>query len=506
MHKKRVSMAEAALYNTAPGFDFGKYYYSIFSAVIFMLSLVTDWYFPLSVTLFVGTVLMVLDRLGKGIVLRELIALHSLFVCVFMPIFGYTVYNKGNALSSLWVRYMQVPADVYFSFALPGMSLFVTVLCWPINAKGISDQGTGLQNVIGRIKKQLTRLHKASIYLVVTGVCMFYVSKVVPGVLQFVATLIFWSSFVGVLYLYFASYHKYRRLILGFYILFICMNAILSGMFTIIAYMGITLFSFFFIGKHIAFWKKLLTFIVAVSLLILIQNVKEAYRLQTWKGDYQGNKILLFGSLVSERLSSNTGFFTEKAFFKIYYRTNQGFNVALVMRRFPRVQPHDNGNNLLLATASSLVPRLFWPDKPEAGGKFNMKYYTGMSIRNWSTNVGPLGEAYGSFGVTGGIVYMFFLGFFIRWVYQLVFVLGRKFPLLILWIPVLFYQITYSAESDTLQILNSVFKASFFVWLIYKIFPSLFGVVKKQYKRTSPRKPGTTFPNSNEQEPGVVLA
>ena len=50
-----------------------------------------------------------------------------------------------------------------------------------------------------------------------------------------------------------------------------------------------------------------------------------------------------------------------------------------------------------------------------AGGQYNMKYYTGLVIEGWSTNVGPVGEAYGSFGVTGGIMYMFCLGLFIRW-------------------------------------------------------------------------------------------
>lgn len=181
----------------------------------------------------------------------------------------------------------------------------------------------------------------------------------------------------------------------------------------------------------------------------------------TWKHDYKENKIILFGDLVMNKLNSNTSFFTPEAFFTIYYRTNQGFNVALVMRRFPNIQPHDNGNNLLVTLTSSFVPRLFWQDKPEAGGKFNMKYYTGIVIRNWSTNVGPLGEAYGSFGVTGGIIFMFFLGLVIRWAYQKLFSLSRKIPLLIYWIPVLFYQITYSAESDTLQVLNSLIKSAF---------------------------------------------
>ena len=41
-------------------------------------------------------------------------------------------------------------------------------------------------------------------------------------------------------------------------------------------------------------------------------------------------------------------------------------------------------------------------------------------------------------------------------------------------------QVTYSGETDTLQILNSLLKASIFIWLLYKLFPFFFGVLKKE--------------------------
>ena len=62
------------------------------------------------------------------------------------------------------------------------------------------------------------------------------------------------------------------------------------------------------------------------------------------------------------------------------------------------------------------------------------------------------------------------------------FVVAKKNPLLIFWIPVIFYQITYSAETDTLQIVNSLVKSAFFVWLLYKLLPSWFGITKANFK------------------------
>jgi hypothetical protein len=246
-------------------------------------------------------------------------------------------------------------------------------------------------------------------------------------------------------------------------------------MFTIIAYMGITIFSFFFAGKRYALFSKVTVFLAAILFILVLQNVKTAYRTYLWNKDYAGSKTSLFTSLFVENLQKGEALIDKKAFYLVHIRINQGFNVSLVMRRIPAVKPHDNGAALATSLASSLVPRFLWPDKPEAGGKFNMLYYAGWKLVGWSTNVGPLGEAYGAFGRTGGIIFMFFLGMFIRWAYGKVFKIGRHLPLVICWIPVLFYQVTYSAETDTLQILNSLVKTAFFIWLLFKAFPHWFG-------------------------------
>ena len=105
-----------------------------------------------------------------------------------------------------------------------------------------------------------------------------------------------------------------------------------------------------------------------------------------------------------------------------------------------------------------------------------MQYYAGRKMNLvTSMNVGPLGEAYGSFGPRQAVLFMVLLGLFIRLVYGIVFRISRKTPLLVLWLPVMFYQITYSAETDTLQILNSFIKTAFFIWILYRILPRWFG-------------------------------
>lgn len=452
--------------------------YSLLFAILFVLSVITDWYRGLSLFLFISLLILMLDKLGKGIVLRELISLFACFICLVMPILGYEVYDRGNALAQLWGRYMPISENTYFSFVLPSLCAFNLSLCWPINGKNYSDEGVKLSVTIEKIKLTLKRIPRAGIYLISIGVVTFWFVDFMPTALRYIATLLYFTSFAGLMYVYFSPNFPKKKLLILLFGIFIIGNAIRSGMFTVVAYMGIAIFSLLFVGKQTTFLKKLLLFLIGALFLIIIQSVKQTYRKLVWKENYSGNKALLFANLIADRLTTTEDLVSPDNFFPVYYRTNQGFNVALVLRRIPNVQPYDRGNRLALSFASALVPRVVWPDKPEAGGKFNMEYYAGIKLRGWSTNVGPLGEAYGSFGVTGGIVFMFFLGGFIRWAYKKVFVVAQSVPLIILWIPVLFYQVTYSAESDTLQIFNSLFKSALFIWILYKIIPVWFGVLK----------------------------
>jgi hypothetical protein len=155
------------------------------------------------------------------------------------------------------------------------------------------------------------------------------------------------------------------------------------------------------------------------------------------------------------------------------------------MNRIPLVQDFDEGDMVIKSLLASIIPRFLWPDKPQAGGHFNMKYYAGLTITNYSTNVGPLGEVYGAFGVLGGITAMAIMAIFIRFVYFRVWRISMKYPILILWLPVIFYQTTYCAENDILQVFNSIIKTAFFLLLLSKIRPTWFGIEKNSNAITS---------------------
>jgi hypothetical protein len=454
----------------------------IFSLIIsLLLSLVTTWYAEISIFLFVVTIFAILDKLGKGLVLRELVVLHTIFICLIMPSVGYSVYNHDNYLARIFYRYMMVPDDIYFGFTLPAVCAFSLSMCYPVTKyQKILDEGDSFRKTLQLVRNELRKHPSTGIVITITGVITFFFIGEVPGAVKFVFTLLFFSSFAGILYIYYSPPMASKNILLILFTLFMLGLAVQSGVFTIVVYMGITLFSFLFLGKKYALWKKMIVFVVGVFLLFIIQNVKTAYRDQTWRGQEVDGKTTLFLDLAMNNLENIDKLIDNEGFFPVYMRTNQGFNISVVMRRIPAQQDFDDGNHLLLTAASALVPRLIWPDKPQAGGKESMMYYTGFNIEGWSTNVSPLGEAYASFGPYGGIFYMFLLGLFIRWIYKRVFVIGLRLPLIVLWIPVLFYQVTYCMETDSLQIFNSLLKGAFFLWLLYKILPTWFGKMIKQ--------------------------
>jgi hypothetical protein len=405
--------------------------------------------------------------------------LHMSFTCVAMPVIGYIVYNRSNHLAKIFVQYMFVPDYVYFGYALPAVSGFVLLLCWPVSTKDYDDGGTFLKRAIERAKKVLSTTPKLSIYLLLGGTIMFWVARVLPEAVQFAFLLFFFAAFAGFLYIFYQTDLRGRKYYLYGFGAFIVLTAVGNGMFTVVAYMSLTILSFFFLGRRSSLFKKVMMFCLGVFILLLIQSVKPTYRILIWNGNYEGNKTALFLRLIADKVA-NPDFSSADAFFQIFTRANEGFNVSLVMNRFPEKVPFDDGSKLMINIASSLVPRVFWPNKPEAGGKVNMRYYAGLAIAGWSTNVGPLGEAYASFGPRGGVIFMMLLALFIRTAYVMLFKLSARIPLLLFWLPVMFYQTTYAGETDTLQILNSILKSAFFIWLLHRQWPGWFGSKKKR--------------------------
>ena len=406
-----------------------------------------------------------------------MIAIYSVIIYLLMPLVGYEVYTIQNLIARIWKRYMPIEQARYFQFALPSVNLFLIGLFWPLTGKSKTYFGEAfIVKLLEKIREELRLNNRSSMILLLFGIFGFFGKRLFgSGSLSFYFFTLYLMLFTALLYIYLSPNFKNKRIYLFAILGLVIWEAVQSGMFTVLVYMGITMASFLFIGRRISLLKKVVMFSIGLLFVFSLQLSKSAFRKVTWKQNFSGSKTELLLDLMTMNIQNSGNIMDDNTFFPIYARLNQGFNVALVMKRIPAIQAFDAGESIMLTVGSAIVPRFLWEDKMKSGGVYNMEHFVGYKLRGWSTNIGPVGEAYGNFGVFGGALYMFVFGLFIRIVYLKIFSIAVRKPLVLLWIPVLFFELSYSMENDTLQALNSVIKISIFVYVIYRIFPYLFG-------------------------------
>lgn len=443
-----------------------------------MLSLITVLLFaPYRFMIFFITgiaFVSLMSNFSKTSVILNLVALYSCILYLIGPYIGYTYFPETFPMASIMRYYMPIPFEDYFSYALPAIILFMIGLQWFRH----KDESRYLQTILLAIKTNL--VVKYGYILIAIGFISYYLRSMSPASLHYVFTIMFLLIFAGILALYYASNRTlWSNVIAISTILWILYLGIRSSMFTIVFYMGILMVGIIFIGKNSSIITKLVGFALLATMTISLQFVKTNYRLLVRRGVERDMNVGTFIRLYSQTISNVGEVSNLNNIFPLYLRFNNGYNLALVMNRFPQKQGFDGGATLGKSVLASFIPRLFWKNKPVAGGIFNMKYYAGLKIDTYSTNVGPIGEAYGGFGKTGGAIFMLVFGLILSLTHRLFINLCIQSPLLLIFMPLLFYEIIFCMENDTMQALNSLIKTSFFLFIFFMLFPKLLNGGKK---------------------------
>ena len=429
----------------------------------------TTWE-SLSIGLFVFAFLDFLYNLGRKLVLFDIVIILSILTCLILPIFGYHVYNKSDALSKLWGKYMFIPSDQYFSFAFPAVVALMVGLRMPLGKKTNVEKNPAIY--MDRMRDDVKRKPGVGMKLIAVGLVSGIFTKFVPGSLTQFFLFLSHLIYVGVFYVMYSPHKQKRKVVIGVFCIMIG-ESIAIGMFGELIFTSTASLILIMLGTKVPFWKKLSLAFAGFYFILLLQSIKVEYRKAAWFGG--GGGPVYFAQLLGERVADPSLLVEPKNSFLTYARLNQGWLVATTMYFVPHRFPFANGQTIWESIAASIVPRLLWPDKPEAGGAANLKRFWGYNLRGYSENIGPLGEAYGNFGARGGIVYMFFFGLFFNFVLKQVLKKADKIPTLILWVPFLFSG-TLTVESDLLTVLGVILKGLFFTWLIFKVFKAGFSI------------------------------
>jgi len=429
---------------------------------LFSYSGLSSWE-SLSVAMLVFFFLDFLNNLGKKMVIFDLTILLAIITCLIMPAVFYHVYTRQNHLAKIWVKYMFVSSDDYFSFALPAILSMILGFRVSLGKKHINKEPVQYMN---RMKEVVRDKQNTGVILIGVGLVSGFFTLVVPGGLTqffvFLARLIY----VGVFYVLYSE-GKQKKKVVPFVIFLMLGSSLAIGMFGEMIYISAVSVILIFLGNKTPFWKKLSVSLAGVYMIMLVQSVKMDYRKEAWRGENGG--FVYFAQLIADRVSNPSEMFNEKAAFAGAVRLNQGWLVGCTMYFVPDKHPYADGETIWKSLLAAAVPRFIWPDKPETGGKANLKRFWGYTLSGYSMNIGPLGEAYGNFGKAGGIIYMFFYGLFFNFILSQVLKMTRKRPTIILWVPFLFSgSITF--ETDVLGTSGVLLKGLLFTWIIFKIF------------------------------------
>lgn len=414
----------------------------------------------LSIGMFVYFLLDFIDSIGKNYNILDIPILLALFQCMLMPMVVYHVYNDDALVVAL--KYdMGVTPERYYGFMFPAIVMMTIGMKLPPLLQ-FSYQQKFLQ-AISAVKQYLVGKGNMGVLLIVIGIVANVMRDFIGGSMQYIAYLFSMLLYVGVLYTYFSD-HKQRfwYLMTGAVVIFL--QSLRKGMFGDLVYILLLAGLLMLLGKKISNLKKYGLAFVAFFGVLILQSVKADYRALAWQG--QGNQAQsnagTFAGLIADRLAEPGRFFDLGLMFPTVNRFNQGMIVAKVLDYVPSRAPYAEGETIFKSLAATFVPRLLWPDKPESGGHENMLRFTGFLIEGYSMNISPMGEAYGNYGVEGGIFFMFLYGLFFSLLIVLLMNYVKKRPTIILWFPILFLN-SIQMETDILMCMNSLIKNIIFV-------------------------------------------
>jgi len=426
-------------------------------AFITFVSLVSffslDFFTSFGISFFLFFAVKFFHEIGEKIEIRDIMILLASLQWIVGPLLAY----KFNSDDEFY--YMAVDLPTYMGYVVPATAFFIFGLYLPVFRK---TQKISL--FLPKIKQFILKYKRIDLIFIGIGIVSDILSDIVPESLRFVFFLFSGLRFIG-LYFLFLSQRKNKLL----YVIIIMTWLFLSALKDTIFHDFLLWSSFFiliaaFITKP-SLQKKLIYLLGILVIIIAIQTVKYSFREAVKEGT--GSGITLFSDLVEEKVISSNYVSSESNISSMITRINQGWIIARIMSWTPSREPFAGGETISEAIKASFLPRFLFPNKIRAGGRTYFTRFTGKDISNeTSMGLSLLGEAYANYGIFGGILFLFLIGFFYNFFIHKIYDLAKKHPSLVFFIPLIFLQVV-KAETDFSVILNYLVKASIIVWFIF---------------------------------------
>jgi hypothetical protein len=425
------------------------YTYLVLLADLFYLS-------ALGVCTFIFIFIKFTIDLGRIIEIRDIIAFIATAQWIFGPVLAYNVLPEHD------LYYMSVSEETYMSFVLPGTLALIVGMYFPLTQNRIVGD-----EQFQKLKEFMEGKASLGYGVLIAGLLFGFLSEFVPPSLRFLFFLLSNLQFVGMFMILFASKSALKWLVFAGVLGSIAFTSILGGMFhELIMWVLFTFIILAYIIK-ISMPVKITIFTIGITLLLFIQSIKQEYRMATWYSASNKSNSEIFQDIASQRLEDPSSIVSSDGMSNAGARLNQGWIISRIMSHIPAEDEYLRGATFSNAIIAGLVPRVLMPNKAKAGGRENFERFTGVPLdEDTSMNLSIVGEAYGNFGNAGGVLFMLVLGVFYNLVIIYIIRLTKKFPSLILWMPLLFFQVI-KAETDFAIVFNHLLKSSMVIWFVF---------------------------------------
>ena len=192
-----------------------------------------------------------------------------------------------------------------------------------------------------------------------------------------------------------------------------------------------------------------------------LQTVKFSMRANLTSGSISSFTALFWGNLFVQSSDATNNNVNE--------RFNQGWIISDIYSTIPYSRPYYKGETIVSSVLSSALPSFMYGSRAMDAeiSKVYFTEFTGHPLTS-STSMGlsVLGEAYGNFGVFGGMLFMFFWGWgitrLLKWLNK------QSKTRNLLWfflIPMICHDL-YKAELSFFKVFNWTFKGFIFAWIL----------------------------------------
>jgi hypothetical protein len=387
--------------------------------------------------------LLLMYKAGKVYPILYLFFFTYFLQYIFSTFLIYNVYQQ--------LKYqMPIAQNVYFEYCIPAIgSLFLGLILF--------NRDVDIKSWLKRIDPRQASNLGFFLLIVSYGFDLLPILGVesLGSIISFTA---YFKYLAAICFLYTGV--KAHFLIIAVIYAHLALNVLSGGVFIDFFVWSTFLFLFICIKYEIPFWLRIGFIVIVVPILVAVQSVKSEYREATWGGKREGG-IELFNELSAKKSkeNSNDPFARSEGVVRTVGRLTQGWHLGLTMRRVPVKQTWADGDEILSDILSSILPRLFYPEKKEVNSPEKFYKYTGHRIiGETSMSIGILGDFYINFHRWGSYIMLFLFGAFIsRFLYFFL----RKYvyanPLNIIWIP---FMLSYliRANNDFYIVFNCMLK------------------------------------------------